>query len=101
VSCGIGDDAEVPALASDTRLANGDSVIFRRDFFFDAAVEIFVLEEDAGVVVADGGFDQAFGVVGSGGADYFQAGIVDEPHLGILGVEGAAVDVSAAGAAED
>ena len=31
----------------------------------------------------------------------FQAGIVDEPHLWILRVEGAAVDVSAAGAAQD
>ena len=78
-----------------------DDVIFRGDFFFDAAVEIFVLEEDAGVVVADRGFDEAFGVVGRGGADHFEAGIVDEPHLGILRVEGAAVDVSAAGAAQD
>ena len=81
--------------------ADGDDVVFRGDFAFDAAVEIFVLEEDAGIVVADGGFDEAFGVVGRGGADDFEAGIVDEPHLGILRVEGAAVDVSAAGAAQD
>ena len=98
---GVSDDAQVVAFASDARFADGDDVVIRGDFFFDAAVEIFVLEEDAGIVVADGGFDQALGVVGRGGADDFEAGIVDEPHLGILRVEGAAVDVSAAGAAQD
>ena len=54
-----------------------------------------------GIVVADGGLDQALGVVGRGRANDFQAGSVDEPHLGILRVEGAAVDVSAAGAAQN
>ena len=83
------------------RFADGDDVIFRGNFAFDAAVEIFVLEEDAGIVVADGGFDQAFGVVGRGRADDFEAGIVDEPHLGILRVERTAVNVSAAGPAQD
>src|SRR5579863_1711492 len=98
---GISNDAEVAAFADDVGFADGDDVIFGGDFAFDAAVEIFVLEEDAGVVVADGGFDEAFGVVGRGRADNFKAGIVDEPHLGILRMERAAVDVSAAGAAED
>ena len=97
----VGDDAEVAAFANDVGFADGDDVIFGGDFAFDAAVEIFVLEEDAGIVVADGGFDQAFGVVGRGGADDFEARIVDKPHLGILRVERAAVDVSAAGASED
>src|SRR5271166_3807676 len=97
----ISNDAEVAAFANKVGFADGDDVIFGGDFALDAAVEIFVLEENAGIVVADGGFDEALGVVGRGGADDFEAGIVDEPHLGILRVEGAAVDVSAAGAAED
>src|SRR6267154_2721919 len=98
---GISNDAEVAAFADYVRFADGDDVIFCGDFALDAAVEIFVLEEDAGIVVADGGFDQTFGVVRRGGADDFKAGIVDEPHLGILRVEGAAVDVSTAGTAEN
>ena len=97
----IGNDAQVAAFASDASLADGHDIIFRRHFFLDAAIKIFVLEENAGIVIADGGFDQAFGVVGRGRANDFETGIVDEPHFGILGVEGAAVDVSAAGAAED
>ena len=98
---GVGDDGEVAAFADDICFADGDDVVIGGDFAFDAAIEIFVLEENAGIVVADGGFDEAFGVVGRGGANDFEAGIVDEPHLGILRVEGAAVDVSAAGAAQD
>src|SRR5580704_15026464 len=97
----ISNDAEVATFADDVRFADGDDVILRGDFTLDAPIKIFVLEENARVVVADGGFDQAFGIVGRGRADYFQAGIVDEPHLGILRVEGAAVDVSAAGAAQN
>jgi hypothetical protein len=42
-----------------------------------------------------------FGVVGSRRANDFEAGIVDEPHLGILRVERATVDVSAAGSTQD
>src|SRR5580704_14131110 len=97
----VRDYAQVAAFADDVRFTDGDDVSFGGHFDFDAAVEIFVLEENAGIVVADGGFDQAFGVVGRGRANYFEAGIVDEPHLGILRVEGATVDVSAAGAAKN
>src|SRR5580704_15223247 len=97
----VSNDAEVAAFADDVGFADGDDVVIRRDFAFDAAVEIFVLEEEAGIVVADGGFDQTFGVVGRGGTDYFESGIVDEPHFRILRVEGAAVDVSAARSAQD
>src|SRR6202050_3514346 len=97
----ISNDAQVAAFADDVRFADGDYVIFCRNFALDAAVEVFVFEEDARIIVADGGFDQPFGVVGRGRADDFEAGIVDEPHFGILRMEGAAVDVSAAGAAQD
>ena len=45
------------------------------------------------------GFDQALGVVGGGRANHFQAGRVHEPHLRILRMEWAAVNIAAAGAA--
>src|ERR1700720_1517631 len=98
---GVSDDAKVAAFADDIRFTDRDDVIFRRDFALDAAVKIFVLEKNAGIVVADSGFDQAFGIVRSGRTDNFEAGIVDEPHLGVLRMERAAVNVSAAGAAEN
>ena len=98
---GIGNDAEIAALAGDSRFADGDHVISGGDFTLNAAVEIFVLEEDAGIVVSNGSFDQTFGVVGRGRANDLETGIVNEPHFGILRVEWAAVNVSAAGAAQD
>jgi len=48
----VGDDAQVAAFADDVRFADGDDVIFCGHFAFDAAVEIFVLEKNAGIIVA-------------------------------------------------
>jgi hypothetical protein len=45
----ISNDAEVSASADDVRFTDGDDVVFRRDFAFNSAVEIFVLEENAGI----------------------------------------------------
>src|SRR5215467_2716730 len=98
---GVGDHAEVAAFARNASLSNGDDVILLGDFFLDPTIEILVLEENAGIVVADGGFDEAFGVVRRSRADDLEPGVVNEPHLGVLRVERAPVDVSAAGAAED
>src|ERR1700683_1770810 len=98
---GVGDEAEVVTFAREVRFADGDDVILGGNFALDAAIKIFVLEEDAGIVIPNGGFDQAFGVVGRGRANDFETGIVDEPHFGILRVERAAVDVSAARAAQN
>src|SRR5579862_4205418 len=98
---GISNDAQVAAFAGNIRFADWHNVVFRWDFAFDAAVKIFMFEEDARIVVADGGFDQAFGVVGRGRANDFKTWVVDEPHLRILRMEGTAVDVSAARAAQD
>src|ERR1051326_5837830 len=97
----IGDDAQVISFSRQARFADRDYVIIRGYFFFDAAVEIFVFEEDAGIVVANGGLNEALGVIGRGRADDFQAGIVNKPHLGILRMEGPTMDVSAAGPAQD
>ena len=82
-----------------TRFADGDDVILGGDFFLNATVEILVLEKDARIVIPDRGFNEALSVVGRRWADHFQSWIVDEPHLGILRVERATVNVPAAGPA--
>src|SRR5580698_1219693 len=98
---GVGNNAEIAAFAGDARFANGNNIVFGGDFSLDAAVKILVLEKDAGIVVADGGLNQAFRIVRRGGADDFEARVMDEPHFGILRMKRAAVDVSAAGAAQN
>jgi len=94
------------AFAGDAGFADWDCVIGvwgigTGNFFFNSAVEIFVLEKDHGIVVANGGFDQSLGVIGGCGAHDFETGSVYEPHLGILRMEGATVDVASAGTAQD
>ena len=98
---GISNDTQVAAFTGDARLAQRHNVIFRRNFFLDAAIEILVLKEDDGIIVADSRFDQTLGVVGSSRTHHFQAGRVHKPHFRILGVKGAAVHIAAAGAAND
>jgi len=98
--CGIGDDAQVAAGAGDAGLAQRNDVVIGGNFFFDAPVKIFVLEEDDRIVVANGGLDEAFGIVGGGGADDFQARSVHEVHFGILRMKRAAMHVAAAGTAD-
>ena len=60
---GVSNDAEVPAFSDDASLAQGYNVIFRGDFVLDAAVQILVLEKYDGIVIADGGLDQALCIV--------------------------------------
>ena len=52
-------------------------------------------------MVADRGLDQSLGIVGRRGADDLQTRGVHEPHLGILRVKRAAVDVASAGSTQD
>jgi hypothetical protein len=61
-----------------------------------------VLEEEDGVVAADGGAQKAVGVEGVGGKDNAQAGSVGEDAFAGLGVvNGAAGKVAADGHADD
>ncbi len=62
-------------------------------------VALLVLEAEDGVVVADGGGEQALGVVGGGRHDHLQAGDVAEHGLQALGVLGGHPQAAAAGAA--
>src|SRR5437763_13651145 len=84
------------ALAGNSRFTDGDNVIICRYIVLYSAVEILVLEEDNGIIVADSRFDQPFRIVSAGRADDFQAGHMDKPHFRILRVKWAAMNVSAA-----
>src|SRR6185437_15897560 len=84
------DDRDVAALAGDTRLADRHDVIAARHRFFDATVQILVLEEQHAVVVADGGLHQALRVGGRRGIHHLEAGRVDETGFRILRVKGPA-----------
>ena len=95
----IGDDGEIGALA----LHIGDAE--RNDFFGIGnfalvAVKNGVLQEEAGIVVANGGFEQAFRVASSGGHDHLHARVVGEDVFGGVGVGGADVGAAVGGAAD-
>ena len=92
----VSNHAEVTARAHHTGLPERNNIVVFRDFSFDAAIEIFVLEEDNGIVVADGGFNQPLSVVRRRGANDFQSGIVHKPHFRILRMKWAAVHAASA-----
>src|ERR1035438_9082303 len=88
-------------LAGDPRFAERNHIVLRRNFFLDSAIQIFVLEKNYRVVIADRRLDQSLGIVGSRGANNFQAGCVHEPHLRILRVKWAAMHVASARPAQN
>src|SRR6185295_4845734 len=59
-----------------------------RDLLLDAAVKALVLEEEAGIVVADAGLDQALRVGRRRRRDDLDARRVGEPHLDVPRMEG-------------
>src|SRR5579872_4179123 len=94
---GVGDDAQVTTWPRHARLAQRHDVILRRQVLLDAPVKHFVLEENDRVVVANGGFDQPFGIVSRARADHLETGGVHEVHFRVLRMERAAVNAPAAG----
>ena len=84
----VGHDGHVRALPLDVRLAEGDAEVRVIGHLALGGVEHLVLEEADGVVVPDGGAQQARGVGGGGGADDFQPRDVHEQTLQGLGVGG-------------
>src|SRR6266568_3769951 len=78
----VGDDGQVLPLAGDPRLADGseDLLLFRQRLL-DPPVQPLVLEVDDGIVVPDGGLDQALRVPRGGGIDDLQARRVKEGRL--------------------
>ena len=65
------------------------------------AVQGLLLQEHDGVVVTDGGFQQALGVIGRGGDDHLQAGEVGQTGLKALGVLGGGAGAGTGGGAHD
>ena len=60
-----------------------------------------MLEKEHGIVVTNGGLDEALGVIRCSRTDDFKARVMHEPHFWILRVEGATVDMASAGPAQD
>ena len=95
------DDGDVGALAGDAGAAEVDEVLVAVGHLATDAVEGLVLDEDDGVLVADGGLEQAVGVGGGGGHGYEQPGDVQEERLEAVGVGGPELVAGALGHAHD
>lgn len=98
-----GDDGQVLAGALDLGLAEGnDEVVFLGGLAHGEglAVQQLVLEEDGGVGVADGGLEQALGVLGAPGGDDLEAGNAAVPRAVVLGVLGRHAGGEAVGSTE-
>src|SRR6185437_12396583 len=63
---GISNDAEIAALTVDARFADWHDMAVLRHIFFNAAIKKFMFEKEDGVIVANGGLDEALGVAGRG-----------------------------------
>lgn len=102
-AAGDGDDGQVLAGALDLGLAEGDDeVVLLRGLAHGEglAVQQLVLEDDGGVGVADGGLEQALGVLGAPGGDDLEAGDAAVPRAVVLGVLGCHTGGEAVGATE-
>ena len=97
----VGHERDVVALTADRRLADRDNLIPFGHRTLGAPVQVFVLEVDHRVVVADRRLQQAFRVVRRGWRDDLETGPVDEPRLRVLRVVQPAADVAAARRAHD
>src|SRR5579862_4149165 len=96
----VAQDGEVLTFAPHRRFANRNRVFLRRNFFLDAAIEIFVLEEEHGIIVAHRGFQEPLRVVGGRGINNLQSRRVHEIHFRIRGMERAAVHAAARGSSQ-
>ena len=95
------DDGHVGALAADDGLAEVDEVVVVLGHLAALAVEVLVLDEDHGVVVADGRLQQALGVGRRRGHGDEQAGHVQEEGLEAVRVRRAELVAGALGHAHD
>src|SRR5438270_4916709 len=97
----VGYHTDITALSRDPCLAQWNNVIFGRNFFLDATVQIFVLKKNDRIIVANGSFDQSLGVVRRSWADHLQPRIMHEPHLWILRMKWTSMNVAAARPTQD
>ena len=95
---------EVLAFAHDVGFAEGDGVVGAGigGAAIGFAIEALVLEEEHGVVAADGGAEESVGVEGVGGEDDANAGGVgEEAFAGLRVIDGSAGEIAADGDADD
>src|SRR5258708_3470153 len=83
-------------LARNPRFSERNYVVVIGNFFFDSAVQILVLEEDDGIVIADRRLDQSLRIVGRRGTNHLQSGRVYKPHLRILRMKRSSMHIAAA-----
>ena len=76
-----GDEGDVVAFAFDVGLSKGDGVVFFGGHHALEGIHHFVFVNDDGVVISNGGFEEALGVGGCGGNGDFEAGDVREPGV--------------------
>ena len=79
----VGDNGEIGAGAFHIGEAEGYENVPLGDFT-DVTVEHGVFEEEAGVIIADGGLEEALGIGGGRGDDDLHAGVVGEDVLGCV-----------------
>ena len=96
----VGDDGAISTFALHVGYAQGNGVLLFRDHAL-GTVQGLLLKEHDGVVVPDGGFQQALGVVGGGGNDHLQAGEVSQTCLEALGVLGGGTGACTGSGAHD
>ena len=99
---GVSSDSDISAWSLNLGLADGDQVVFVHDLGVDIefdTVHHFVLEEDDGVVVADGCLEETTGVLNVPGADDLKSWDGRVPRaeaLGVLGTDAAADSINTA-----
>ena len=96
----VADHRYVGTGALDVRRADGQGVFPIRHLAAHQAVGLLVLQEDHRVVVANGRFEQALGLVGRGRGDHDQAWGVEKQGFHVLRVKQAAADAAAVGDAD-
>ena len=92
--------ADILPFYFNVRLAYRDGVVTIGDLATHEAICALVLEEDDRVVVADGGLEQALGVVWSGGGDDLESRGVGEEGLDALRVVERSANAAALGSSE-
>ena len=97
----VGHERDVVSLASRRRDADRHDLVAFRHWTPGASVQVLVLEVHDRIVIADGGFQQSFRVVGGRRRHDLQPRTMDEPRFGVLRVIQAPADITATRRAHD
>ena len=99
----IGQDGHILTCAASNSLSERHGVVLFGQFFaqFGQAIEQLMLQVEDGIVVTNGSFEQALGVVSGRWHNYLDAGHVEEPRFRAGRMERPAFDPAARWAAND